>query len=367
MKNMKKVLTIITLAVLCSCAKSPSSQVNEASKRYFDAWMTVNYPNLVEGNEDHLGAYVIKDEEIATGRTSKHGDVAGDSTYLFITMTARSLDGEVNSTNDLVIGKQLGSYSSKEYWGAGCFYIGEGVTYKGVEDALKGNNLVMDASKCYSGPMKVGFKRTVIVPGWLHTYNRYDTYSDYLSQITGDDEIFEILIHDYAEDIIKWQIDSMAKCKTYQYMTRNIAEASDTVKYGLYVAILDPGTDENELPTDTTVYVNYTARLLDGRVFDSNITDSTYLFSTGSVGTPMGVTLAEELSDYTITSDDDDSSSDSSLILGFCEIISRMHKYGKAVGMFTSDYAYGASSSTGKFPSYAPMIFEIELVDEPDE
>jgi len=35
------------------------------------------------------------------------------------------------------------------------------------------------------------------------------------------------------------------------------------------------------------------------------------------------------------------------------------------VGMFYSPYGYGTSGSGNLIPAYAPLVFEIKLVDEP--
>lgn len=364
---MKKALIIILAgaAFFASCAQKATVPTNEAAQRYFNAWMSVNHPSLYK--EGHLGTYVVSDEEITLGKSAKHGQKVGDAKFLFMTMTIRSLDGTISSTNDPEIGKQLGNYSDGAYWGAGCFQIGEGLTYKGVEDAIKGTGIVADASATYEGGMKVGFKRTAIMPGWMISYDRYSSYSDYLANVTGDNQIYEITISDFTDDIVKWQIDTMEKSEVYRSLTEGIEGAADSLKLGFYFATLKAGTDTVKLPTDTTVYVNYVARLLNGQVFDTNIADTAKvhkIYSASRKYTPMSVSTAENVAEYK-SSSSDDSSDGSELILGFNEVVSRMHKFEKAIGMFTSNYAYGAKAQSNGFPSYSPMIFEIELVEKP--
>ena len=44
-----------------------------------------------------------------------------------------------------------------------------------------------------------------------------------------------------------------------------------------------------------------------------------------------------------------------------------MRKHEKGVGMFFSAYGYDYSGSGNTIPAYAPLVFEIEIVDKPKE
>ena len=68
---MKKVYLYLALAAMavCGCAKSPTVGLNDATKRYFDAWMQVNHPNATP---TALGSYIIESKEGT-------GAVAGDA------------------------------------------------------------------------------------------------------------------------------------------------------------------------------------------------------------------------------------------------------------------------------------------------
>ena len=62
-----------------------------------------------------------------------------------------------------------------------------------------------------------------------------------------------------------------------------------------------------------------------------------------------------------------DSSSSSSLIGGFQKTLWKMRHYEKGVGLFYSLYGYGYSGSGKKIPSFAPLMFEVEIVDKPED
>ncbi len=74
-------------------------------------------------------------------------------------------------------------------------------------------------------------------------------------------------------------------------------EKDDTLKYGLYyVQHKKPGPDDDDtvaFATDSTVYINYIGRRLDGQVFDTNIRDTAKrydIFSSSSKYEPVAVT-----------------------------------------------------------------------------
>ena len=56
----------------------------------------------------------------------------------------------------------------------------------------------------------------------------------------------------------------------------------------------------------------------------------------------------------------------SSVISGWAKAISMMNDHEKGVAMFYSSLGYSYSGSGNSIPPYAPLIFEIELVDNPE-
>ena len=66
---------------------------------------------------------------------------------------------------------------------------------------------------------------------------------------------------------------------------------------------------------------------------------------------------------------DDITLEENEVIPGFSKTLwqmRKMRKGSKAIGMFYSGLGYGYSGSTN-IPGYAPLIFEIEFVDKPEE
>ena len=62
--NRLGILVIAAAAAVCvSCVRSESSGLNDANKRYFDAWMKINHP---DAKRDGLGIYILE-ETAGTG------------------------------------------------------------------------------------------------------------------------------------------------------------------------------------------------------------------------------------------------------------------------------------------------------------
>lgn len=103
---------------------------------------------------------------------------------------------------------------------------------------------------------------------------------------------------------------------------------------GLYYVIHEK-TKEYKPLSGQTVQVNYTGRLMDGTVFDSN-----------KGRDPLSFVLGR-----------------GQVILGWDEGIALLHKGEKATLYIPSHLAYGANPPTPKIPVNATLIFDVELVD----
>lgn len=338
--RIKRNLTIATAALIAlSCAKSEKSEPYADEQLYFEAWVAVHQPDAVPTS---LGAYILEE----TAGDGEAYDLE-EQPYVYVKYTVSDLDGNISSTNIEKVAQQIGSYDKANYYGPEVWIVSEGFLPAGVEDMLKG--------------MNIGGKRKAAIPAWLMTTDRYKKASEYLKQ-KGDNtsSIYDVEIVASTEDILKSEVDSLEK------FTHTYLDGVDSLSYGFYYKQLKEPTDTNAFPSDTTIYINYTGRLLNGQVFDTTIQDTAKfynVYSTSRTYEPVQVNWGENYYDITMG----DSSSSTSIITGFQLTLWQMRHYEKGVGLFYSPYGYTYSGSGKKIPSFAPLMFEIEIVDEPED
>lgn len=343
------------LMAAAGCAKQMSTPANEAEKRYFDAWMHVHHPELTA-----TGNWIYIEEE-----TAGKGKPA-DSAFVFVTYTAMDLSGNVSATSDSTMAKRLNTWQPQNYYGP-----------------VVWNRESQQAGVYYSMlGMNVGGTRRTIIPGWLMTYSRYTTEEEYLANVTGGtNSIYEIKITGQTGDISKWQVDSM-----YRFVGKDPLDLfgkitpADSAEYGFYyegIINAEDGTYDTEkrdtdtastlFPTDTTVYINYTGRLLNGQVFDTTVertAKDNNIYSSSRTYEPVSISWGENYSGITM------GSSSSSVTSGFAKTLWRMscvEGVKSATGMFWSNFGYGYSGSGSTIPAYAPLIFEIEFTEKPED
>lgn len=343
------------LMMAAGCAKQMSTPANEAAKRYFDAWMHVHHPDLT-ATENWI---YIEEETAGEGKPA-------DSAYVFVTYTAMDLSGNVSATSDSLMAKRLNTWQPQNYYGP-----------------VVWNRTSQQAGIYYSmSGMNVGGKRRTIIPGWLMTYSRYSTEEEYLANVTdGTNSIYEIRIVDQTDDITRWQVDSMSRFVGKDPLDLFVEMTpADTTEYGFYYEgvisseegieydfeKMDTDTASTLFPSDTTVYINYTGRLLNGQVFDTTIEKTAKdhnIYNSGRTYEPVSVSWGENYSGITM------GSSSSSVITGFAKTLWRMScvkGVKSATGLFWSNFGYGYSGSGNTIPAYAPLIFEIEFTEEPE-
>ena len=351
---MMKKLTILALAAalcLCGCAKKATTGDNDATKRYFDAWVHVQKQQHPEylWQQTPLGSWILEDVEGT-------GEVLGefsDSMYLRVNYTATQMDGTIYASTYEELSKQLGSYDETYYYGPIVWYA-KGL-YAGIEEFVKG--------------MKKGGRRKVLVPGWLSTYNRYDDADGYLSQDADDvgtTYIYDLQLVESFEYIQQWSVDSLGRYLAANYPDRfnpnpTWAAADSSGAYGFYYIRTAKPSDEAELQ-DTTVYINYIGRLLNGQVFDTTIRDTAirYGLSRDKTYAPVSITYGENWSDIKMGEES------SSVIPGFARTLSKMKAHEKGTGIFIPSLGYGYKGSGSTIPAYAPLRFDVELVDNPN-
>lgn len=335
--------SVSLLALICAagCAKETSNSSGVSDKEYFDAWMLVHYPDL---DPTPLGSYVIEE-------TEGDGELVGDyeqSPYVFVNYVISTLDGEIQSTTSEAVAKQVGTYAEGNYYGPRAWSRIGNSLYAGVDEAISS--------------MRVGGTKKIIIPGWLFTESRYDTPEEYVENVSGTNYIYDIEVTGVEDNIIKWQIDSIGR-----YLSHNFPGVSvtDSLRYGFYYIRTKEPTDTSAFPNDTTIFINYVAKRLDGQAFDTTVRDTArfYGIESGSVSyEPRQINWFGDGEDYrAITMG---SSSPSTLIEGFSYALWKMRPNEAGTCIFFSNLGYSSSGSGEMIPGYSPLRFDIEIVDK---
>jgi FKBP-type peptidyl-prolyl cis-trans isomerase len=349
MKNLYKYIFLAAAAIIpASCARIISEGVNEAEQRYFNAWLKVN--GISESQKAGRGIYILEKTETASGTT------VGADGYAIVEYTTTDLEGNITDYTDMEQAKQLGTYSPGSYYGPKVWTTTAETIRAGLYDGIAG--------------MKIGERRRFIVPSWLMSYKNLATEAEYLA-VSSDNSttIFDVTVKDFTKDINQWQFSKILQTinnKDFYDGAFNGTNIEDTtgVAYGMFYKTLEGIEEEKAFEEDTTIYINYTGKLLNGLIFDTNverIAKDNHVYSASRTYGPTAVQWGEDWSDITLD--------ESEVIGGFSRTLwqmAKLRKGSKGVGIFYSELGYGYSGSSN-IPGYAPLIFEIEFVDKPEE
>lgn len=329
-------LACMCSAVLWSCAVEEDAPANQDDKMFLEAWLQTHHPDALRHG---MGIYIINDLD-----TPEDGGTAVEKPcYARVTYTIRDLDGTVTTTSDIDIAKQLGEYEEANYYGPRVWAVRDGAVSKGIEDMLLG--------------MVEGCSREAVIPGWLQTYNRYGTEEEYMAKVTGNSPlIYNVKVNEVTEDIMQWQLDTM-KAYSLKYLG-----GAEPEYEGFYYHVDAAGTGEAEdLHKDTTIFINYTGMLLNGQVFDTTderIAKDNHIWSAGKTYAPVEVQMSDDSTQVKLDGNE--------VISGFSSTLWRMKAMETGTGMFYSTMGYGTSGSGSVIPEYAPLLFKIQLVEDPD-
>lgn len=339
MNMMKKNIIWIALAaaVLAGCAKAPSKGLNEDSKAYLESWIKIFHP---DAQKTPMGAYILSDVP-GSGPAIGSEDV---SPYVCVNYTIKSLDGTVKSTNSMAMSQQIGTYDKNNFYGPKIWSRPDYGVYAGIEEALS--------------TMKLFGRRTVMIPGWLLSSKKYSSAEEYFKKGSGTEAIYEIEPVEIIKDIVQWEIDSISL-----YMVRNYDNITpaDSIKRGFFYVRTGEPADTCGFHKDTTIYINYTGRLLNGTVFDTTIKDTAKfygIYDPTKTYEPQRVLAKPEFEETSM------GESGSSIITGFAYTIYQMHSFEKGTGVFHSAYGYKSSGSGENIPPYSPLRFDIEVVGQ---
>lgn len=324
-------------AIISGCARDVSLSSNEMTKEYLDLWVKENYPHAkVAGN----GIYILEEKEGA-------GDLYNFEGYAMLGTTISSLSGDISSTTDEQLSKQLGIYNKSHYYGPKTWLVHEEYVPVGLYDMLRG--------------MKKGGSRKALIPSWLMGYKRYDNPADYIKNSPEDaaTSIYDLHLEDFTKDIVKYQIEDIEK------FLKKLYPGTDSTKKGFYYKQLKAPEGNSPFKKDTTIYINYTGRLLNGQVFDTTIKDTAKvhnIYKSGKTYKPVGINWKKEYSEIKF-----EGGNSSSPISGFQLLLSKMGKYEKGAGVFISDFGYKGEAVGKSIPGFSPLVFEVEVVGKPKD
>ena len=337
---MKKTLAFACLAAAIlsagSCAKAPVSGKNDLTKRYFDAWTITHYPNAPK---TYLGSVIIRDE---AGTGALVGSTE-DTPYVYCDFQSSDLAGNISTTSSKRMAQQLGSYSEAAYYGPRVVCRVEGYLETGIAEMMQ--------------TMRVGGTRTAAIPGWLMSTDSYDTPDEYLENCSGTDAIWTFSIQEAISDIVRWEIDSVSR-----FMARHYPRV-DSLAFGYYYIQTAAPLDTNDFDSSSSVYINYTGRLLNGQVFDSTIEDTTKRYrihTPGKTYEPATLTWPDEGESVTF-------SGGSSMITGFEKCIRAMRAGEKGICVFYSGLGYGLNSTGNSIPPISPLMFEVQMLGKNED
>ena len=342
---MNKILRILipaaAAAVLSGCAQQVTESTGAQAKEYLDLFMSTEYPTITP---DKWGMYILSD----TPGTGAERDK--EASFAYLRCTIRSFGGDILSSTEEDIEKQLDqdSYKSYNYYGPRYFNVAESKGYAGLEYLLEG--------------MKVGGKRMAIIPAWLVTTSRFGTMKEYLDACTSSTHlIYEITFEGQCQDISVQEIIELR-----EYVTAHYGESQESTTYktdqagGTFYFVSDTTSfkEEDKRADDATLDLIYTGRRLDGQAFDTNSQEVALkegLYVKEKTYGPSSVKFSNEYSSISMDGT-------SSLIEGFKAGLYKMHWAGqKAIVLFVSDLGYSSTGSGSVIPPYSPLIFELEL------
>lgn len=332
-KLIGRLLLLAGATTIFGCAKSVSDTSNYQIKEYLDSWVSKTYPEAkMIGN----GVYLLS-EEVGTGEEYQFQN------FISIKNTVRYTNGTITSSTEADIAKQLGTYKESNYYGPKIWLVNEQRVPVGVYDMLTG--------------MKKGGSRKVLIPSWLMGTTRYKSSEEYMKHTDSNvsNQIYELTLEDFFDNVIDYQVDSIKS-----YMKHHIQ--ADSLDKGFYFKELSGKASTPKFESDTTFYINYTGRLLNGQVFSTTVADTARKYNIYSSATKYEPVKIDWKSDYTkIGYSGQDNSS---FITGFQLLIYNLKKDSKAFAIFTSDYGYKENATGNSIPAYSPLHYEVEYVEK---
>lgn len=308
-----------------SCAVEVDEKTEDIQERIFNAFIRTNGWE----NAERLGdsTYIVERSGTGTGTNPS------DSMYGFVRYTAQYTTGDYAAYNYDSIAKQLGTYEESSIYEPFVWPIRTGDVSDPLCDILKN--------------MKPGEKTLSVVAPWTNTTN-----STYAFTSTSAPIVYSIELLKVVPDIQEYEYEQL------QQFSNKYFEGMDSLSQGFYFKKIHASGYADTIADGNAIRVKYVGRLLNGRVFDTNIEDTAKKYD---LYNPMeeynSMSVVYNVDPETIEKEED-------LVLGFCKALtSGGMTYGdKCFVFFVSDLGYGGNGNLENgsgIPPYCPISFEV--------
>ncbi|MFI3322937.1 MAG: FKBP-type peptidyl-prolyl cis-trans isomerase [Rikenellaceae bacterium] len=343
------IASLVGVSMFGSCVKQAEDNSEELQLESLRAWISANRPDMEEYEE---GLFMKVHKVTSSSSTLTFAD----DDWVEVTYSAQTLDGNYYYNMYSAMADTLGTFTYythfvpdrvSYYYSA--YYLSQAQIYALQNMGLMDSVEIIALSKyVYSGTAAEGTSIPTGYEGnsYLSSYAPAHIKMRFNSRISDmvEYERMEVLL--YATEELGLAVDD------------SIADYSM-----LYMKKLVECPDADTISTDTTVNVWYTGKFTDGFVFDTNV-----------------AAVAKDHNIYVEPTDDSDSyvplsftygsSDDDTYITGFREMIYNMRLGEKAIGIMSSNLAYGEDGSTSGntlIRPNEPLVFIIEVTDETED
>jgi FKBP-type peptidyl-prolyl cis-trans isomerase FkpA len=224
----------------------------------------------------------------------------------------------------------------------------KGDIFSGLEKLAEGDSatIKIDADSM--------FKKGQRPPNFKGKYLTYDIKIEkVIAKGKLSEQVFEGRVNEYIKSLTP-QLEKAEAAKIQKYIAHENLKVTQTPDSLDYV-ITQQGTGPKPAVGDTAV-VSYTGRLLNGKIFDSSIKDTVGK----ALKLPNPILQANPMRKYTPIHIP---VGEKRVIAGWDEGLLLMNKGSKAIFIVPSKLGFGERGAGNVIPPFAPIAFEVELVD----
>lgn len=291
----------------------------------FIAVAAIGLASCNSGLKKGEGGLLYTIHEDKDGAPVKEGD------FISVNLIAKT-DADSVLFNSYDTGKPVPTLFPKPQY-KGDVYAGIGLLSEGDSATIKVNA----DSVFKAGQKPAGFK------------GKYIVYEVKVVKIIPKGKLTEPVFQGRVSDYFKGEsakLKGTEPAKMSKYIADNKIKVTKTAT-GLNYEITKPGTGATIAKGDTAV-VNYTGKLVTGKVFDTSIKEvaqKNKTFDPNRPYQPIRIAVGA-----------------GAVIPGWDEGLQLLNKGAKATFVIPSSLAYG-EQGLGPVPAYAPIVFEVELID----